>query len=365
MAANGYVLITHSGRHGGVASYMAGDLERRGVRAVLRTGDEGEAQRALFGAAALVALVGDEVDAGNARRDAQNAAQAGTLIYGVRLAQNAGSSLSGLPVRQWVDAFGPNAPANVARMADDLRGLITAPRPPAAAVRHPPQPAGFGGQPPQQPTGFGAPPAQPPAAPAGPPPQAPAAPVGQPPHHRAASIHPERPSQSPRTGPDISNFEAKRREPGESVLAWIEADQGDATGVAILTDRRLCFYGRSDAGVRLEGISVRTTQLRYKPEPQPDRFDARFETEEGEITFSLTNERADTLFGNFLGNLKDLREAQTALRDAGYVRRAEADDAAPGPEYRLMRLKELLNQGVLSAGEYEMQKASMIAAICR
>lgn len=404
MAATGYVLITHGGRHGPVASYMAGDLERQGVRAVLRPADENEAQRALAGAAALIALVGDEADAGVARRDAQGSAQAGQPLYAVRLSQHAGSALAGLPARQWVDAFGPNAPANVARLAGELRGVMHAPRSPAGFPPQPPQPTGFPPQPPQptgfpprppqpgfppqppQATGFGgqqppapqpnwapnppgaaAPqPATPPAAPASPPAEAPAAPAAPPPHHSSASIRPERPPEpAPDTAPEVSAFEAKRREPGESVLAWIEAEQGDATGVAILTDRRLCFYGRSDAGVRLQAISVRTTQLRYQPEPGPDRFEARFETEEGEIVFALTNERADSLFGNFLGNLKDLRDAQAALRDAGYVRRAEADDEAPGPEYRLMRLKELLNQGVLSSGEYEVQKASMISEICR
>jgi hypothetical protein len=36
-----------------------------------------------------------------------------------------------------------------------------------------------------------------------------------------------------------------------------------------------------------------------------------------------------------------------------------------GPEYRLMRLRELLNQGILDELEYASQRAAMIAEACR
>jgi hypothetical protein len=165
--------------------------------------------------------------------------------------------------------------------------------------------------------------------------------------------------------PDVEAFERKRREPGETVLAWIEASQDDAQGVAVLTDRRLCFYGKSEQGVRLQAISVQTTQLRYKPDPQPQGLEAHFETEQGEIKFSVPEALADAELGNFLGNLKDLRDAQAALRDAGYVRQASSDDQVPSPEYRLMRLKEMLNQGLLTEFEYLAQRASFIEKACR
>lgn len=167
----------------------------------------------------------------------------------------------------------------------------------------------------------------------------------------------------PSARPDVSTFESKRCEPGESVLAWINASQGDSEGIAILTDRRLCFYGRGGKGVRLEAISVQTAQLRYNPDKQPGRLDVRFETEQGEIRFSVVDDLAEAELGNFLGSLKDLRDAQAALRDAGYARKASGE--APSPEYRLMRLKELLSHGLLNEMEYEAQRATLIGEACR
>jgi hypothetical protein len=371
MATNNYVLITHNGQHGPVASYLAGDLERHGVRAILRPAAEPDSQHALYYCAALVVLVGSEADAGLARRDAERAAQANKPIFAARLAQTAGSSLTGLPIRTWTDAFGPNAAANVARLAGDLRGLSQpwgAQAPPVGQPPRQPVPPGPFGQPPHpgapggpvgrpphqgfapgpmahqphhgpaprpmvqppQPAAALAPishPPQPVAAPAPvvQPPQPAPAPASEPPQPAVASAPPaSRPAP-----PDIGSFETKRSEPGESVLAWIEADQGDASGIAVLTDRRLCFYGRGDAGVRLEGISVQTTQLRYHPEQEQGRMLARFENEDGAIAFSVTQEAGDGRLGNFLGNLKDLRDAQAALRDAGYTRNAGAQEEAP------------------------------------
>ena len=392
MATNNYVLITHYGQHGPVASYLAGDLDRHGVRAILRPAAEPDAQHALYNCTALVVLVGAEPDAGLARRDAERAAQANKPIFAVRLAQTAGSSLTGLPIRFWTDAFGPNAAANVARLAGDLRGLSQpwgaqvppvgqpprqpVPPGPFGQPPHPRAPSGPVGWPPQQ--GFApAPMAQQPqaAAPAPfiqpPQPVAAAAPVIQPPQPvPAPAIEPPQPAvassppASRPAAPDIGSFETKRSEPGESVLAWIEAAQGDASGIAVLTDRRLCFYGRGDAGVRLEGISVQTAQLRYHPEQEQGRMLARFENEDGAIAFSVAEEAGDGRLGNFLGNLKDLRDAQAALRDGGYTRKAGAEEEAPGPEYRLMRLKELCNQGLLNPSEYEARRATMVAEIC-
>jgi hypothetical protein len=163
----------------------------------------------------------------------------------------------------------------------------------------------------------------------------------------------------------VAAFEARRREPGETVLAWATADSVHREGAAILTDRRLCFYGKGLPGTRLENVSVRGETLRYIPSQSHEGLTARFETDDEVLVFTVASAEAGAALGALLGKLRDLREAQEALAEAGYVPPPPAAEETPSAEYRLLRLRELLTMGVLGEAEYELQRARMIEALCR
>lgn len=117
----GQMLISHSPEDRETAAFLAGDLERQGVRArAVAPGDE----QAVYGAAGVIALASHASAASGAVwGDADRAARAGKPLYVVRVGDVDAQAFSTMPVRQWVDAFGPQAAANVARLADDLRGV--------------------------------------------------------------------------------------------------------------------------------------------------------------------------------------------------------------------------------------------------
>jgi hypothetical protein len=148
MTANHYVFISHAPEDRATAEYLAGDLERQGVRTCLSPGDDAQADQLLHGAAALVVLAGASA---SMRGQAERAAQWGKPVHAVRLSEGAGPALAGLPILSWTDAFGPQAPANVARLGQELRVAAMAhaapPLPHAAPPAYPPAPAPYPGAP--------------------------------------------------------------------------------------------------------------------------------------------------------------------------------------------------------------------------
>ena len=163
----------------------------------------------------------------------------------------------------------------------------------------------------------------------------------------------------------VAAFEAKRRERGETVLAWVPADSVHREGVAILTDRRLCFYGKGLPGTRLENVSVCGETLRYLPCQSHEGLTARFETDEGVLVFTVASAEAGVALGALLGKLRDLRDAQQALSEAGYAAPLPAPEEMPSAEYRLIRLRELATMGVLGEAEYALERTRMIEELCR
>jgi hypothetical protein len=165
--------------------------------------------------------------------------------------------------------------------------------------------------------------------------------------------------------PLVSAFEAKRRERGEAVLASVPAESFHLEGVAILTDRRLCFYGQSLVGTRLENVSVRRETLRYLPRRGHEGLTARFETDQGELEFTVASAQAGAALGALLAKLRDLRDAQAALAQAGYAPPPDPDDGSLSAEYRLIRLRELLAFGLIGEAEHAVQRQRMIEEMCR
>jgi hypothetical protein len=163
----------------------------------------------------------------------------------------------------------------------------------------------------------------------------------------------------------VAAFEARRRERGETVLASVPADSVHCEGVAILTDRRLCFYGKGLPGTQLENISVRRETLRYVPSQSHEGLTARFETDEGALVFTVASAEAGEALGALLGKLRDLREAQEALTEAGYTPPPASQEETLSAEYKLIRLRELLNMGFLGEEEYLLQRSRMIEEMCR
>lgn len=163
----------------------------------------------------------------------------------------------------------------------------------------------------------------------------------------------------------VAAFEAKRREPGETVLASVAADGVHREGVAILTDRRLCFYGKGLPGTRLDDISVRGETLRYQPSQNHEGLTARFETDAGALVFTVASAEAGAALGLLLGKLRDLRDAQQDLAEAGYAPPPATGEETLSAEYRLVRLKELLTLGVLDEGDHGERRQRMIAELCQ
>lgn len=169
-------------------------------------------------------------------------------------------------------------------------------------------------------------------------------------------------SAASETDPDLIDFEQGERQSGESVLAWVRAE-----GVtAILTDRRLCLHS---AGSAARCVSMTGPTLRYQPREEGDRLRAAFETDDGDLQFVVAGEEERAHLGNLLGNLAELREAQSKLQQAGldlhYVSPPrEGGDEGVSAVYQLIRLKEMLNQGLFSEIEFLRQRTVMIDRLC-
>lgn len=123
------VLISHSAADRETAAYLAGDLERQGVRAVLQPIGGGQAATD----ASAVILLLSHVGAASVDWQAEGAkaASAGKPVYVVRIGEVDAPALAGLQIVQWTDAFGPDAHANVTRLAGSLRSIAG----PSAAQR--------------------------------------------------------------------------------------------------------------------------------------------------------------------------------------------------------------------------------------
>ena len=160
----------------------------------------------------------------------------------------------------------------------------------------------------------------------------------------------------------LQAFDADHRQAGESRLAWVHARAGGGEGVVILTDRRIAFCA---AGEPLESVPVTGQVLRYAPAVEGDTLTARFETDAGPFEFAVVGDEERGHFGNFLGNLAELREAQAKLEKAGLDPLFVSPPREPGQEgvsaiYQLIRLKEMLNQGLFSEIEFALQRVTMI-----
>ena len=157
-------------------------------------------------------------------------------------------------------------------------------------------------------------------------------------------------------------FDADHRQAGESLLCWVHAVAVGREGVAILTDRRIGFC----AGGPLESVPATGEVLRYAPTVEGETLTARFETDAGPFEFAVIGEEERRHFGTFLGNLAELREAQTKLENAGLDPLFVSPPREPGQEgvsaiYQLIRLKEMLNQGLFSEIEFALQRVTMIS----
>jgi hypothetical protein len=119
------VLISHSSADRETAAYLAGDLERQGVRAVLQPAGGGQAATD----ASAVILLLSHAGAASVDRHAEGAkaASAGKPVYVVRIGEVDAPALAGQHIAQWTDAFGPDAHANVARLAGSLRSIAGSP----------------------------------------------------------------------------------------------------------------------------------------------------------------------------------------------------------------------------------------------
>ena len=169
------------------------------------------------------------------------------------------------------------------------------------------------------------------------------------------------------TNRHVADFEARALEPGESVLFSLSANWGGSgggakEGAAILTDRRICFHRKGLLGRTTSAVPATGDALRYQPDPGPPLV-ARFETDAGALAFAVGAGEDEAQLGVLLGKLRDLREAQADLADAGYSPRQHAGGAQPSPEYRLVRLKELADMGLHDELEYRLQRRDMIAGI--
>lgn len=163
------------------------------------------------------------------------------------------------------------------------------------------------------------------------------------------------------SNPYTDAFDRDHRAPGESVLNWIVASRDGQIGAVILTDRRLCFLGPN--GCR--SLSVIDNELRYLPTAVGDVIAAWFETEAGAMAFDVHGEIERAHLGNLLGNIADLREARTKLEQIGvdyrYVSPAR-EGALEGVSaiYQLMRLKEMMNQGIFGEMDYALERTMMV-----
>ena len=161
--------------------------------------------------------------------------------------------------------------------------------------------------------------------------------------------------------PDVEAFEASERERGESVLSWVLAEGG----TVILTDRRLCHVA---AGAVARCVTMTGATLRYQPTVAGERIRAAFETDDGPIEFVVDGAEERGHLGNLLGNLAELREALGKLEQAGIDPRFVSPPREAGGEgvsaaYQLIRLKEMLNQGLFSEIEFLMQRTVMVGRL--
>ena len=116
---------------------------------------------------------------------------------------------------------------------------------------------------------------------------------------------------------------------------------------------------------RPDSVPVTGPVLRYQPNVDGDSLYARFETDAGTLAFTVEGEEEQAHFGNLLGNLADLREAQAKLAEAGldpgFVSPAqEGADEGVSAAYQLIRLKEMLNRGLLGEIEFMIERMRMI-----
>lgn len=133
------VLIVHLPEDRETAAYLAGDLERQGVRVATRSAGQDQGVHDASALVALLSQAGSGTGAVWAAADA--AARAGRPVYVVRLGEVSTDAFAAMPVRLWVDAFGPGAQANVGQLAEHLRGLSAGAAPawggaPPAADHH-------------------------------------------------------------------------------------------------------------------------------------------------------------------------------------------------------------------------------------
>lgn len=166
----------------------------------------------------------------------------------------------------------------------------------------------------------------------------------------------------------LDSFEALRRAPGESVLCWVVATGGDgdpAPGVAVLTDRRLCLHHASLPEASRREVPVLGKVLRYAPVVDGDFLRATFETDGGPLSFVVEGETERRHFENLLGNLKDLRDAQDRMEmsglDPAFVSPPrEGESEGVSALYQLMRLRELMNLGILGEMDFALERTMMI-----
>ena len=168
-------------------------------------------------------------------------------------------------------------------------------------------------------------------------------------------------SNAVETHPEVAAFEAAERQSGESVLSWVLAEGG----TAILTDRRLCHVA---GGAVSRCVTVTGAILRYRPSVEGERILAAFETDDGPFEFLVEGAEERSHLGNLLGNLAELREALGKLEQAGidplFVSPpTEAGGEGVSAAYQLIRLKEMLNQGLFSEIEFLMQRTVMVGRI--
>ncbi|HEX8444059.1 MAG TPA: hypothetical protein VF631_10490 [Allosphingosinicella sp.] len=170
------------------------------------------------------------------------------------------------------------------------------------------------------------------------------------------------------TNKHLKAFEAKKVDPGETLLASASVlggalDPGatpSRVGALILTDRRVCFYQKRLFGETYQGLTVREDELRYAPTSEGGRVTGRFQSGGASLVFVSDAQGDAGDVGALLGKLRDLREAQNAIRDTGAELPAPPKEGV-SVEYQLMRLGELRAMGMLSDLDFVVHKGRIIS----
>ncbi len=167
----------------------------------------------------------------------------------------------------------------------------------------------------------------------------------------------------------VKAFERSKLLKGEIIIASFEAmsdapykDQIGRLWTVILTDRRLCFIEKRLFFETLNQVEILGDALRYVPKKDESCIAARFETNSAYLAFKVVGLENEKALGKMLRKLSNLRDALVMLK--GFPDRNNAlPIAGVSIPFRLMRLNELLDEGIINQFEYLSQREKIIDEI--